>query len=445
MKPLGSMKIPLISSGLILLIGAGVGWSDRGKLARVRNEIAALKSADPENSVRGGESGRERRPLGRARDIEIAEVIAMAAEWQTANEAGQPMSVEMTDRRDTFLELLSKQDASQIRQFIARVEDSQELAMEQKRELQILSLQKLGARDIKGAFELLREFPAYFAHSRAGQSLVVNLLSRLAEVDPLAAVARMNQLVQEHPELRADRAKGVLICQTSSSDPQLAFKLIQDLIGNEETDRVESIIRDIIQTAKTDEARISSLLGLRGYLATLDDVRRENQLRDIALSGMTRGVGTSGFESSVRWMARAKLEPQEKWGFASGLSQDFTVGETGHWINWLAKEFPVEGLEPAREKQWGDIVRGLIGDWAEVDSAEAGKWLETLPPGEVRDYSVCGFARALAVDHPDIAAQWVKTLQREEDRAQMLRQIHRKIMAEDEDAAASFAERHGVN
>lgn len=83
-------------------------------------------------------------------------------------------------------------------------------------------------------------------------------------------------------------------------------------------------------------------------------------------------------------------------------------------------------------------LQQVAQQWAAYAPAEAGPWLETLPPGPSRDQAIGSFSGTIGQTYPEMAVQWAETISDVKTRDSRLENLARQWLRVDADAARAW-------
>jgi hypothetical protein len=436
------MKKSIALAIAILALGAVPGLFQQKRLTALREDHRKLAaeagklglSIDPSPSSSEPRLTKRQREDSekRARSI-TAEVIAFAREMEAIEKSGGKTDEAFQKRAMEMMSRLMDLDASQLKQVIAGLRDSDEISDATRGNIIAFSIMTLANDHPEAAVALYAESSDMLDKSMLGDHVISSALSRWAKLNPSAALDWVRKNSEEHPDLTGDEAKRGMITGIASNDPKFAFKLIGDL----EVEDPMSAIHAIVMTGHDNpERRAEVLAALRGHLAGIRDESEREEVGSKALEVFARTADKEGFESLTSWMAESKFTPQEKEQFAGGLTYFTTKQDTGRWVEWMAGNLSADDLP--------DPVREIVGEWTQQDYVAAGKWLSTAADGPAKTAAVESYAEAVAEYEPQIAAQWAMTLPPGPGRDSTLRTVYQNWPASDPEGAAAFAREHGL-
>ncbi len=440
------MKYSIAISLLILAVGATLGWRVHGQVTREKKHQAELVAeatrlgvaADQVIAGKAGpltkrDRGRENAE-GDAKSA-AAEFIAFAKEMEGLEKKGEPMDEATQKRLMKFMDRMMSLDASQLKIVIAVVRASTELEDEMRRNLIGFSIMTLSSDHPQAALMLLVESGDLMGDKGMGKQVVETSLANWAKTDPLGALKWVKENGAKYPEAITDETKQGIIKGATANDPRLAFQLIGEL-GIKDT---RDAIGTVMEGARTSNERTAALAALRDYLATLPDEKARQAAGNRGLLSMAAGVAREGFDPAMKWMAEAKLSPEEVGAFSAGLGRFGKPEETGRWIEWMGENVSAEKM--------GKPVRQMIRDWTQKDYQAAGAWLAATPAGPAKNDAVRGYVETIASYEPETAEQWAMTLPAGEAREGSLKKIYENWPKKDDAskaAADAFAEEHGI-
>ena len=136
------------------------------------------------------------------------------------------------------------------------------------------------------------------------------------------------------------------------------------------------------------------------------------------------------------WIGSANLSSDELVAATKDMQDKVRVGETGQWLDWLAKiEMPDE---ISKERAFELATR-----WTEKDYQAVGKWLNSSPDSPEKTAVASAYAAKAYPYDPEGAMQWIQTLPQGPDRTKALETIYQG-MPKDSDAAKAFASEFGL-
>jgi hypothetical protein len=92
------------------------------------------------------------------------------------------------------------------------------------------------------------------------------------------------------------------------------------------------------------------------------------------------------------------------------------VGETGQWLDWLAKSEVPDEVSKERAFE-------LATAWTEKDYLAVGKWLNSAPDTPEKSAVVSAYAAKAYPYDPENAMKWIETLPQGPDRSKALEAI----------------------
>ena len=136
------------------------------------------------------------------------------------------------------------------------------------------------------------------------------------------------------------------------------------------------------------------------------------------------------------WIASANLSSEELVAATKNIQNNVRVGETGQWLDWLAKTgIPVD---VSKERAFELATR-----WTEKDSQAAGTWLNSAPDSPEKSAAASAYAAKAYPYNPENAMKWIQTLPQGPDRTKALETIYQG-MPKDSAEAKAFASENGL-
>ncbi len=142
------------------------------------------------------------------------------------------------------------------------------------------------------------------------------------------------------------------------------------------------------------------------------------------------------FVEANELLQSANLSSEELVAATKDMEKKVRVGETGQWLDWLAKtEIPDE---VSKERAFELATR-----WTEKDYLAVGQWLNTSPNSPEKSAVASAYAAKTYPYDPVNAMKWVDTLPQGPDRTKALLNIYQRI-PRDSDEAKDFASEYGL-
>ena len=132
----------------------------------------------------------------------------------------------------------------------------------------------------------------------------------------------------------------------------------------------------------------------------------------------------------------ANLSNDELVAATKDMEKKVRVGETGQWLDWLAKT----GIPDEVSKQ---RAFELAARWTEKDYLAVGQWLNSSPDSPEKTAVAGAYATKTYPYDPEGAMKWIQTLPQGSDRTKALETIYQD-MPKDSDAAKEFESEYGL-
>jgi hypothetical protein len=431
------MKIPVGISLPVLAIVVGIGWMDHCRLnglIEVHEQLAA-KAASlriPADSARITKRFRENPEIVAKR---VAAEFIRSRKDSDAIKQGAPGSERPLQTSVTLLDSL---DAGQMKIVIVEILSDPDLDNKTRKDLIGLAISRLVSRDPKGALARFNEASDLIKDTSRGRDIVTSSLGAWSADDPVAALGWVRNYGANFPDA-IHYARATMINGAATKSPESAFELLRGL--GENTDR-EDLVSNIIANAPP-EMRTATLAALRKHLGTIDDDKDLDMMSRRSFGALGDEIARDGFEAGRRWIEEAGITPVEISGMIESLVRRSRISdqtaEKGSWIEWASGVLP----ETDRDEKTRRIVMSWTGD----DFLAAGKWLNTVPDGHLKNISTKTYAEEISRHDPESAVRWAMTLPPGKARDGTLVRIYHYWPKNDpasKAAAAAFATEHGI-
>jgi hypothetical protein len=142
------------------------------------------------------------------------------------------------------------------------------------------------------------------------------------------------------------------------------------------------------------------------------------------------------FVEANELLQSANLSSEELVAATKDMEKKVRVGETGQWLDWLAKtEIPDE---VSKERAFELATR-----WTEKDYLAVVQWLNSSPNSPEKSAVASAYATKTYPYDPVNAMKWVQTLPQGPDRNKALETIYQG-MPKESDAAKAFTSEYGL-
>lgn len=143
---------------------------------------------------------------------------------------------------------------------------------------------------------------------------------------------------------------------------------------------------------------------------------------------LTYAWATSEPENAARWVA-----DQQDPGVRSLAMINLTAGwaekDPSALAAWLKTNIPTQSAEAVA------TYATLASHWADTEADAAGKWVTSLPDGDLRDTTLATFASSLAMSEPTAALQWSQAIGDKDARQEAELDIYETWLDDDLDTA----------
>ena len=180
--------------------------------------------------------------------------------------------------------------------------------------------------------------------------------------------------------------------------------------------------------------RTELLEEMRAFASTPEQVELvKGQLSELVFG---RGGAKATFVEVSDWLESANLSGDELDAATRDMQKKVRVGETGQWLDWLAKRDLPDDVSKDRAFE-------LATAWTEKDYLAAGKWLKSAPDSPEKSAVASAYAAKVYPYDPEGAMQWIQTLPEGSDRSKAVEIIYQN-MPKDSDEANAFVSEFGL-
>ncbi|GAA5128289.1 hypothetical protein JIN84_01820 [Luteolibacter yonseiensis] len=434
------MKISIAVTFLILTLAAGIGWTDRQRLIVATARNARLVSRAAELRIPASSPTLEHSAPVTKRDRDTHDTVARESvgrflAWMRQLDEIQKTGLAIDDatQKEVMMQLASF-GPSEMEMLLIEVLDKNEFGGKLRDVVLSIPMLKLASVNPLTALRLLPKFSATTREDSDPilAKVIETSLPAGGRTDPLATVAWLRENGGNYSKfIREDDKRGIL-SGVGRKDPALAFKLIGDL----EIKDNHQALKAILSAPKTPEERTATLTVLRQHLATITDEDSRKEMSKSAVAHLANCSHQYGYDTTIEWLASARLTPAESDAFLSTLVYSNVKKDAPKWIGWMEENLPPDRAD--------EHVSTMMIDWTRQDYQAAGKWLATTPQGAARNTAVRAYATTVSTYEPEAATQWAMTLPAGKDRERTLRQIYDNWPQEESAAKAGFAREHGI-
>jgi hypothetical protein len=402
------MKCSLIICAAILFIAALLGWresrqlsSSRGINARLLKEATAKLGSDNQSS-----NAMERRNeyLAMRERVKTIGLDYFQLFRDYGENATGESGDEFTKRQAGIKSRLEELDPAAIRQFMDECYSNSELNLRIKRDLNGY---------VRTVF--IAKYPIEMAR----------MMSKSPELFGIDGKSAPEGYIQ-------DPFKHLVYYYSwEKKDIQTVFQCLAEAPPEFQSKYISGAVEFYAYSAPK---RTELLEEMRGFASTPEQVELvKGQLSELVFG---RGGAKATFVEVSDWLGSANLSGDELAAATKDIEKKVRVGETGRWLDWLAKsELPDD---VAKERAFE-----LATAWTEKDYLAAGKWLNSAPAGPEKSAVASAYAAKVYHYDPEGAMQWIQTLPEGPDRSKALKTIYEN-MPEDSDAAKAFASEYGL-
>lgn len=443
------MKTTLIITAVLAVLIGVAGWSNQKRITSIREDQKSLQQEATRLGLSSstGEAGTTDSPPLRPRpDREAAakataaDIIAFAREMDAMKNAGEtPADMERFQERVlSLMERMTSLDSTQLKALVTEFRNAGDLSDETRRGLIGFAVMTLAKDYPQTAIGLFTESSDLFPNNEMNKQMVSTALGEWAKKDPNAAMEWLRANREKHSDLINEQSRRGLLAGIAQNDPKMAFQVLSELSGHAPSEgQVGNGISSILQAARSSPERMAALEAFREYMSNLPPGEQNQQLMRQGISQLARNMVKEGYEATTAWITAANLAPEEIEAFSDELSFNSRSSDKGKWIQWMG-----ETLAPEKSAQQ---IYKMVTQWTNDDYKAAGEWLVAAPDGPSKTAAVKAYAETVGPYEPEIAAQWALTLPPGKARDTSLQRIHRQLKDKNPEAAAAFAEQHGIS
>ncbi len=408
------MKRSLILCSLIMIVAALLGWRENRQLsseqeanAELVKEAAAIRGEDAQSrqspALREGRKDRRNEDLARkaAAKALVNDYFALYRDYE-ANPNGK--------------------SSEEFEEMKAAVQN------------RIYALGPMGFEDFIAGFSNNPDLTPRM--KRAIQSMAIDFFNRKYPLEMAAILSRSPEMFKTKPDptyqenTRDPFFNLIFHCRNELKDTRLALQCI----AAAEPEYQEKYISAVIMDACNSQERDRLLEEMREFATTPEQVALvSNTLSQLAFGP---DYAKLTFKEVSDWLGSANLSGEELVGATRDMQNKVRVGETGQWLDWLAKSGVPHEVSKERAFE-------LASAWTEADYLAAGKWLNSAPDSPEKSAVASAFAAKAYPYDPEGAMKWIQTLPQGADRTKALETIYQG-MPKDSDAANAFARDFGL-
>jgi hypothetical protein len=173
---------------------------------------------------------------------------------------------------------------------------------------------------------------------------------------------------------------------------------------------------------------------MRAFASTPEQVELvRGKMSDLLLKHID---GKVTFVEAYDLLQSVNLSSEELVAATKDMEKKVRVGETGQWLDWLAKTDIPDEVSKQRAFE-------LASRWTEKDYLAVGQWLNSSPNSPEKSAVASAYAAKTYPYDPENAMKWVQTIPQGPDRTKALQSIYQG-MPKESDAAKAFARENGL-
>jgi hypothetical protein len=402
------MKRSLIICALIFIVAALLGWREKQQLSREKEanaklltEVAAIPSDDAQTP-----KDMERRKEGLAMKDRVK---ALARDYFALlrnygeNPSGESGD-EFTKLQANIKSRLEELDPSAIKQFMDECHNNPDLNLRIKRDINSY---------VRTVF--ISKYPFEMAR----------MMSRSPELFGIDGKAMPEGYVQDPFQHL------VYYYSYEKKDIQLVFQCLAESPPEFQSKYISGALEFYTESPPQ---RTELLEEMRAFASTPKQVELVNGMMSELV--FRRSDAKPTFNEVSDWLGAANLSSDELVGATKDMQKKVRVGETGQWLDWLAKNDMPDEISKERAFE-------LATRWAEKDYQAAGTWLNSAPDSPEKSAAASAYAAKAYPYDPENAMKWIQTLPQGPDRTKALQTIYQGMPKGSAEAKA-FASENGL-
>jgi hypothetical protein len=402
------MKRSLIICALIFIVAALLGWREDQQLSRkkeINAKLVRAASALPIDDAPMSKAA-SNRTAQRKEDLAMKKrVKALASDYfALLRNDGGASAEELAALRENIKSRLEELDPSAIREFMGEFNSIPDVNSGMKSDVN---------EYVMNVF--IKKYPVEMASmmSKAPELFSISTQSMPERViyDPFKF------LVYYYCWMKKDLPL-VFECLAEAS-PEFQSKYISETLEH---------------YADTPLRRAELFEEMRAFASTPEQVGLvQGQMSDLLFG---RPDAKATFIEVSDLLQSANLSSDELAAATKDMEKKVRVGETGQWLDWLAKSEVPDEVSKERAFE-------LAERWTEKDYLAVGKWLNSSPDSPEKSAVASAYAAKTYPYDPEGAMKWIETLPQGPDRNEALETIYQNMPGES-DAAKAFASEYGL-
>jgi hypothetical protein len=420
MKPRLLISASWCVTAFILAGGGVAGWRNHQAIARERAELERLEAAA--SSVESPErDGRSRQSMQAREEIARDFARRLIKHWKDLPPKREQGDEAVKGRLDLLVEW-DRLDSRQLKIVIVALRADVDLPEDERLMLVAIGIRHLARVDPSSVLEMAYspEWRELIQGELRRQGLIPCAIFSLAQKDLDGALAWLRQ----HPEWNEESMKRILEA-LAQQDVMRAFEL---------ADGDASLGYALIEAAPQSEW-LSLLTAARKKAGVLFGLKG-GKFRDKLLDSIAQQFSGQGPVAAQGWLDQAGLSETEALAFLGGIRNAQDHEHSGEWIDWAAARLAANKIS--------SDVWSITRLWTQRDYKAAGEWLNRTAEGPTKQTAVAAYAETVALQDPEVAAQWAVTLPAGKDRDRVLKRVRDEWKKKDAAAAAEFARKNGM-
>ena len=401
------MKRSLIICAVIFIVAALMGWREDQQISRkkeINSKFVTEAATLPVGDTRMSKSASNRLDL-RKEDLAMKKrVKALASDYLALlrNEGGASAD-ELATLRENIKSRLEELDPSAIREFMGEFNSIPDVNSGMKSDVN---------EYVMNVF--IKKYPVEMA----------GMMSKTPELFSIS-----NQSMPER--VIYDPFKFLMYYCCQQKDLPLAFQCLAEASPEFQSKYIGETLQ---YYGDTPLGRAELFEEMRAFASTPEQLELvQGKMSDLLFD---RPDAKVTFIEVSDLLQSANLSNDELVAATKDMEKKVRVGETGQWLDWLAKT----GIPDEVSKQ---RAFELAARWTEKDYLAVGQWLNSSPDSPEKTAVAGAYATKTYPYDPEGAMKWIQTLPQGSDRTKALETIYQD-MPKDSDAAKEFESEYGL-
>ncbi len=420
------------SAVVLLLLALVIGIARHGRLIVVNREVSQLEAR-----LNGASNMRSVSPVERSRTLRRD--AGLSAELPAELEAKVRLSFDLpgtTEEREAAWKVLVKEfsrlDHRTVAALIGNLRQGQPLPLSADGGICGFAIDLLARANPAEAMLLLESLADFGDRGK----VAADAFRRWGIDRPMEAIGWYDDLAAKGDLLAAEPALIEKVVQVEARiDPAGALARVLSLELPFKPEDILDLGAVIARELRTGQEHLAFLEALRRTEKRTPDSTALADLRSGYIKSLVALLHSWPFEEAVG-LIDAGFRPEDREQIVSRIARDLELAESERWATWIAAvDAPANTRHP---------VTSLIYNWARSDPESAGRWLDGMPTGELKEKAVESYVSSVSAEDPELALPRALGLREGRRRTGLLKLIYSSWQKKNPAAAAEFAREHGL-